>query len=109
LSAAQYFWLPDDPATPTWAWIVGGVGSAVALGALGWGVLGKHCEVTDPHAVCQSTPSDPLFAPMLGIQAIPFLTLPLFYELRQRVSLRDTIVSAGCSHGSMQLSIAGSF
>jgi hypothetical protein len=109
LSTAQYFWLPDDPATPVWAWVVGGVGSAIALGALAWAVWGKHCEVTDPHAVCQSTTSDALFAPMLGIQAIPFLTLPLFYELRQRVSLRDTIVTAGWNEGSMQLSIAGSF
>jgi hypothetical protein len=109
LSAAQYFWLPDDGSTPVWAWVAGGVGSAVALGALGWAALGKHCEVTDKLAYCQSTASDTYFAPMLALQAVPFLTLPLFYAIRQRVPMQDSMLTVGYREGGLQLTVAGVF
>jgi hypothetical protein len=108
MSLAQYFWLPDEESVPVWAWVAGGVGGAVALGALGWAAFGRHCEVTDRLAFCRSTLSDELFAPMLALQALPLLSLPISYAVRERVPLRDTNVSLAVSDG-LQLSIRGRF
>lgn len=108
MSMAQYFWLPDQEPVPAWAWVAGGVGGAVALGAIGWAAFGRHCEVTDRLAFCRSTLSDELFAPMLALQALPLLSLPISYAVRERVPLRDANVSLRVSDG-LQLSIAGKF
>jgi hypothetical protein len=111
MSLAQYFWLPDDEPVPAWTWAVGGVGAAVAVGALAWAVFGEHCEVTDHFAFCRSTISDPLFAPMLGLQAIPLLSLPIMYAVRERIPMNGANVSLGMSDGSggMMLTVAGRF
>jgi hypothetical protein len=108
MSLAQLFWLPDEEPVPAWAWVAGGVGSVVALGALSWAVFGRHCEVTDRLAFCRSTLSDNLFAPILALQAVPLLTLPIMYAIRERVPMRGATVSLGVTNG-FQLSIGGSF
>lgn len=112
MSLAQYFWLPDEEPVPAWAWVAGGVGGVVALGALGWAVFGRHCEVTDRLAFCRSTLSDTMFAPVLAMQAVPFLSLPIMHAIRERVPMRDANVSLGVSDvtgSGLQLSIAGTF
>jgi hypothetical protein len=112
MSLAQFFWLPDEEPVPAWAWVAGGVGGVVALGALGWAVFGRHCEVTDRLAFCRSTLSDTMFAPVLALQALPLLSLPITYAIRERVPMRDANVSLSVgqlSGSGVQLSIAGSF
>lgn len=108
MSLAQYFWLPDDASVPTWSWVLGGVGAAVALGALSWAVFGDHCEVTDRYAFCRSTLSDRHFAPMLALQAVPLVSLPLMYAVRERV---PATVTVGMRDGgrSLMLELAGRF
>jgi len=111
MTLAQYFWLPDEEPVPAWSWALGGVGAAVAVGALGWAVFGDHCEVTDRLAFCRSTLSDPLFAPMLALQAVPLMSLPIMYAVRERLPEQVSSVSLGMGdqRGGMQLSISGRF
>jgi hypothetical protein len=112
LSAAPYFWLPDEVETPTWAWVVGGAGAAAALAGLGLALFADHCSVSDPFYYCQLVSSDPLFAPMLALQALPFLSVPALYMLRQHApesplaSLRIAVLPG--RSGSM-LSVGGAF
>jgi hypothetical protein len=109
LSLAQYFWLPDEEPVPTWAWVASGVGGAVALGALGWAAFGQHCEVTERLAFCRSTLSDPLFAPLLAIQSVPLLSLPLMYSVRERVPVRNASLSVAgdAATGGIHVSLSG--
>lgn len=111
MTFAQAFWLPDEEPVPTWSWALGGVGAAVAVGALGWAVFGEHCEVTDDLAFCRSTLSDPLFAPMLAMQALPLISLPIMYALRERLpeQVASVSLSASDARGGVRLSLAGRF
>jgi tetratricopeptide (TPR) repeat protein len=112
MSLAQYFWLPDVEPVPAWAWAAGGVGAALAVGALSWAVFGQHCEVTDRLAFCRSTLSDSTFAPMLALQSLPLLSLPIMYAVRERLPVANARLALGGSAGStrgLQLSIAGAF
>jgi hypothetical protein len=88
---------------PTWAWLVGGLGGAVAVGALGWAVFGEHCDLSDERALCSSTMSDELFAPLLAVQGLSLLTVPIMYALKPRGSVR---VALG-PNGALQLSWSG--
>jgi hypothetical protein len=112
LSLAEYLWLPDHPGVPAWAWALGGVGVALVVTAIALAVAETHCEVTDTLAVCQQAVSDPYFAPLLAIPALPFLTLPLFYAVRDRMVVSELKVALlpGLSPGAgPQLMIRGSF
>lgn len=114
LSLAQYFYLPDDDAVPAWAWVASGAGAALALGAAGLALFGKHCELTDPWAYCQSTMSDTYFAPLLAIHAVPLLSLPFFYLARGRVAseVRDMAVRLDwrqSGSGGFTLNVSGRF
>lgn len=108
MTLAQYFWLPDEEPVPAWSWALGGVGAAIAVGALAWGVFGDHCEITDRLAFCRSTLSDPMFAPMLALQAVPLMSLPIMYAVRERGPVQSVSVGTGDGRG-IQLSIAGRF
>ena len=97
---------------PTWAWVAGGAGGALALGALGWAAFGKHCEISDSLAFCRTTFSDPLFAPMLALPALPLLSLPIMYAIRERVPMQDAQVSFSLGDAaarSVKLLISGRF
>ncbi|MET0388620.1 MAG: PEGA domain-containing protein [Polyangiales bacterium] len=116
LGLAQYFWLPDSPDVPVWAWVVGAAGAALGLTALAFGIFMPHCEVADARGLCQRTASDPLFAPLLGAHALPFLTLPLMYLLRARLPVEQAQVSlwvppssAGRPTDGLGLRVSGSF
>jgi tetratricopeptide (TPR) repeat protein len=108
MSAAQYFYLPDEEPVPAWAWVAGSLGGAIALGALGWGAFGRHCDISDSLAFCRTTFADELFAPMLALQALPLLSLPIMYAIRTRVPLQDSIMTLAVSDG-VSLSFAGRF
>jgi hypothetical protein len=112
MSLAQYFWLPDEEPVPAWAWVAGGVGGAIAVGALGWAVFGRHCEINDSLAFCRTTFADELFAPMLALQALPLLSLPIMYAIKPRVPVQDAMLTLGvgeASAHSVSISLAGRF
>lgn len=108
MTLAQYFFLPDDEPVPAWAWVAGGVGGALALGAIGWAAFGTHCDISDSLAFCRTTFADELFAPMLALQALPLISLPIMYAARARVPEHDPSMTLALSHGGV-LSIAGRF
>jgi hypothetical protein len=112
MSLAQYFWLPDEEPVPAWAWVVGSVGGAIAVGAIAWAAFGKHCEISDTLAFCRTTFSDQLFAPVLAVQAIPMLSLPIMYAIRPRALVQDAHVTFGVGNlaaHSVNVSISGRF
>lgn len=112
LSVAQYLWLPDHPSVPAWAWVMGGVGVALGVGALALGLVQDHCEITDPFAYCQQVVADDWFAPLLAIPALPFITLPIIYALRDRLPSNEINVSVlwGTGRGAgPQLVMSGRF
>jgi hypothetical protein len=106
LSISDYFWLPNDPGIPALAWVTGGVGAAVALTGLGFAIFGTTCdrytEGYDVPRVCQSFTADYTFGPLLAMQGLPLLAVPLSYALRAafrpsgvEVSLRVGPLQAG--------------
>lgn len=113
LSLAEYLWLPDHPSIPAWAWVLGGVGVALAVTAVVLAVAETHCEVTDSFAVCQQAVADPWFAPLLAVPALPFLTLPLFYAIRDRMVVTEVkaalLWNSTPGGGGPELMIRGSF
>jgi hypothetical protein len=86
LSLSDYFWLPNDPGVPALAWVAGGVGTAVALTGLGFAVFGTHCDrysaTLDSPRVCQGFTADYTFGPLLAMQGLPLLAIPISYALR---------------------------
>ncbi|MET0386021.1 MAG: tetratricopeptide repeat protein [Polyangiales bacterium] len=82
LSLSEFFWLPDHPSVPAWAWVLGGVGTAIAGAGLAFSLLGTHCEMGDTASACQSVVADAVFGPLLAIHGLPFLALPLNYAIR---------------------------
>jgi hypothetical protein len=85
LASAGVFLLPEtDSPLPTGAWVAGGVGAALALTGLGFAVFGQHCRpqlASDGR--CGDFTSDSTFAPLLALHAIPLLSVPTTYALRQ--------------------------
>ena len=112
-SVAQAFWLPDDPGVPAWAWVAGVAGVGLAVSAVVLATSSRHCAVTDQDAACQPVTADVMLAPMVGSLAIPFLTLPIMYAVRERIPLKDTQVSFSLGQGArnpgFSLQIAGRF
>jgi hypothetical protein len=113
LGVAEYFWLPDDASVPTWAWVIGTVGIAAGLTGLGFAIFGSHCDVGDNRVQCQEPAADLFFGPLLIAQALPLITLPIMYALRNRTIARDVQVGLqwrGQKLGDgAQLTISGRF
>ncbi|MEY4576365.1 MAG: hypothetical protein RL701_1068, partial [Pseudomonadota bacterium] len=86
LSLAQYFWLPDpeSESVPAWAWVAGAAGLTIGLTGLAFGLFERHCEITDANPYCQRPSADPIFAPLLALHAISFISLPIMYLARPR-------------------------
>lgn len=116
LTASEFFWLPlmrRASPVPVWAWIAGGVGVAAAVGGLGL-TLGKHCgpQLIDPRvhraAGCGSPADDSTFGPLLMMQAVPLLTVPVVYALR-RNSRTHTSIQASLRGDGGGLMVRGHF
>ncbi len=82
LSLSEYFWLPDERAIPPYAWVVGGIGLALAATAVTLSLTEATCRLGDDRVGCQNFWADHFFGPMLLIQSLPLLTTPLSYGLR---------------------------
>jgi PEGA domain len=93
LTTAQYFWLPEDPAVPAWAWVLGGVGAAVGVTGLSLALFGERCDIRDTRSACQLARADRYFGPLLAMHALPLLSLPIMYALRQRMPEQDVQLS----------------
>jgi hypothetical protein len=86
---SEYFWLPEDPAIPTWAWLMGGLGLAGAVTGIIFAAVMPHCEmqaihggVLDYNEHCTDVIGNNVFGPLLAIPSAPLLTLPIAYALR---------------------------
>ncbi|HEY2735638.1 MAG TPA: hypothetical protein VGI70_16690 [Polyangiales bacterium] len=104
LSAADYFWLPNDASVPALAWVAGGVGAAVGLTGLAFGAFGHRCprliaDVDSPRA-CQSFTADATFGPIVALHALPLIAVPISYLLRS--AFRPTGVEVSLSVGPLQ-------
>jgi hypothetical protein len=108
LSMATYFWLPDDPDVPAWAVLAGTVGVAIGVTALVFALGAKHCDLANRSPDCQQVSADRSFAPMLALQALPFLSLPLMYAVRPRTYEQQTALSLSWVNGPY-LRLAGRF
>jgi hypothetical protein len=112
LAVSDYFWLPDEPGVPAWAWSVGALGVATGIVGLAIGVLGPQCDLGDERLTCQSAVGDSVFGPLLAIHALPLLAVPLAYALRgwSRPAGVEVSVSWGDALASGPgLSVAGRF
>jgi hypothetical protein len=108
LSVATYFWLPDDPGVPAWAVVAGTAGIAIGVTAVVFALAVEHCDLTNRKLDCQRVTADRSFAPMLALQALPFLSLPLMYALRPRTYEEQVALSLSWANGPY-LRVAGRF
>jgi hypothetical protein len=93
LALSDYFWLPAAKNVPAWAWGVGVAGLAVSGVGLGLALAGTHCDIADPHVVCQTFTVDTSFGPLLMMQSLPLLAVPLTYMVRG--ATRSSYAKAG--------------
>jgi hypothetical protein len=97
LTVSPYFWLPDAPGLRPVAWVVGGVGLAVAAVGVVTTLSDEHCgperggELREP---CRSVRADALFGVELALTAVPFAALPLTLLLRDLLGTESVSVSA---------------
>ena len=112
LAMSDYFWLPDDPGVPVWAWSVGALGLGVAVVGVVFAAAVDHCDVGDARLICQSSTRDPYFGPVFALHALPLLAIPFAYALRMwlRPSDVEVSVSWGGAHDfAPGLSLSGRF
>jgi hypothetical protein len=105
---AESFLLPEAQDTvPTAAWIVGGAGAALALTGVGFAVFGEHCRprLATALAPCTGFAADSTFGPLLVLHAIPFLSAPITYALREWLTPRRMEIG----FDGRMLAVAGSF
>jgi hypothetical protein len=100
--------LPDDPGVPAWAVVAGTLGVAIGVTALVFALGTEHCDLANRSAACQLVPADRSFAPMLALQALPFLSLPLMYAVRPRTYQQEAALSLSWVDGPY-LRLAGRF
>lgn len=87
LALSPYFLLPEADAVPTFAWLLGGVGIAVAAIGVGMTISDEHCgpEIVLPlREPCRSVRADSLFGIEIALTALPLVTLPFNYLLRSQ-------------------------
>jgi hypothetical protein len=117
LTAAMPLALPYERKTPWWAWLSGGVGFAAAAASIASAATAapkspRSCSVNGPDpSPCVARHRDTDRAFILGMTAVPLLTMPLVYLLRTdhkklRAELSPRLV-AGRNGGSV--GIGGSF
>ncbi|HKP61538.1 MAG TPA: hypothetical protein VJV78_32635 [Polyangiales bacterium] len=105
LSVSEYFWLPDDPEVPALAWAAGALGLGVGVTAVTLALTVSDCKLGDNRVGCQHFWADHFFGPMLFLQALPLMTVPLWYGLR--VAFRPAGVQV--SWTGQGLSLRGGF
>lgn len=80
-TAAELLTLPERPAVPMPAWLVGGLGAAAALIGLVFVVADNACDVGDDRLACTGVHRDDLLGPLLLLQSVPLLAVPGTYLL----------------------------
>jgi hypothetical protein len=79
-TSAELFGLPRRRGVPWWAWLLGGAGVA-ALGAAVVLAPEHDCTLESRLRACTQWTEDPMFQPLLVIQSIPLLAVPLTYAI----------------------------
>jgi len=84
LAAAEYVVLPRGPGIPLLAWAAAGGGAILAgVGAISV-YMQRDCSL--PSTACTGFANDPLFGGLLMVHALPLLTVPLNYWLREMLN-----------------------
>ena len=79
-TSGELFGLPRRRGVPWWAWLVGGAGIAT-LGAAVALAPEHDCTLESQLRACTQWTEDPMFQPLLVIQSIPLLAVPLTYAI----------------------------
>ena len=108
LTVSEYFWLPSQQSTPTWSWFVGGAGVALAATGVGLAIAGESCDVGDVRVTCQSFSADARFGPLLAMNALPLVGVPLTYLVRDALR-SEVLVSTSMSTDTASVSLSGTF
>jgi hypothetical protein len=82
--------LPRERATPTWAWIAGGVGAGAAIAGSALLISGGTCSEFDLNGRCTDILATTRFGGLLLVGALPLLSVPLVYLLRGGPHQGDT-------------------
>ena len=84
LAAAEYVVLPHGQGIPLLAWAAAGGGAILA----GFGAISVYTQrdCSLPSTVCTGFANDPLFGGLLMVHALPLLTVPLNYWLRETLN-----------------------
>ncbi len=85
LALSDYLWLPNQAGTPGWSYAVGAAGLALGATGAGFAIFGQHCEIGAAPVACQGFTADSTFGPMLALQSLPLLAVPITYLLRKAV------------------------
>lgn len=84
LAAAEYVVLPPEQGIPLLAWAAAGGGAVLAgVGAITV-YMQRDCSL--PSTACTGFANDPLFGGLLMVHALPLLTVPLNYWLREMLN-----------------------
>lgn len=84
LAAGEYPLLPAERTVPTTGWILGGAGALLAASGLVFAVKDNHCSRPSLGShECSGFTADATFGPLLLLHAIPLLSVPLNYALRE--------------------------
>jgi hypothetical protein len=79
-TSGELFGLPRRRGVPWWAWLAGGAGVA-AVGAAVALAPEHDCTLESQLRACTKWTEDPIFQPLLVIQSIPLLAVPLTYAI----------------------------
>jgi hypothetical protein len=106
-TGAELVGLPRRRGVPWWAWLAGGLGVA-ALGAA-VAVAPEHaCNLESRLRACTQWSEDPLLQPLLVIQSIPLLAVPLTYAISSALGDGNAASVQTDGHAAM-LVVSGRF
>jgi hypothetical protein len=106
-TSAELFGLPRRPGVPWWAWLVGGAGVAT-LGAAVALAPEQACTLENRLRTCTQWTEDEIFQPLLVIQSIPLLAVPLTYAISSALG-EDSFAAVHADGRSALLIVRGAF
>ena len=99
------FWLPETDGMPVWGWASLGVGVGFAAAGTAFTVAGSGCE-TDRYGRCTDALASTDLGPLLLMQAVPFLAVPVVLGIRELTG-SDAQVELRVGPDSALLRVAG--
>ena len=104
-TVALPFWLPEADGMPVWGWASLGVGVGFAAAGTAFTAAGVECE-KDRYGRCTDAPLSTDLGPLLLMQAVPFLAVPVVLGIRDLTG-SDAHVELRVGPDSALLRVAG--